>query len=121
MNRPGNVCTATAAAGYVAVGLVSLARPERVPAVFGGTAPTPAARTEIRAVYGGLPLALAAAAVADPVAGGRTAAAVSLGMALGRLAGMAAEPRSATGAVRLFLGVELGLAALLAAGARAGR
>ena len=61
-----NRLIAAGAAFYGGLGILALARPEQVPATFGGTAPTADARTEVRAVYGGLPLAIAATLVASP-------------------------------------------------------
>ena len=63
------------AVSYAVIGVVALARPQLVPALFGGSASTAAARTEVRAVYGGLPLALAAGSRAPLPSVRRTAAA----------------------------------------------
>jgi len=114
------------AVSYAVIGVVALARPQLVPALFGGSASTAAARTEVRAVYGGLPLALAAvlasaAPVGAPHRGGalRATAIASGGMAAGRLFGAALDrelPPWPTGA---FLALETALAASLAAAARA--
>ena len=101
---------------YAGIGAAAFAAPEQIPAVFGGSADGPDARTEIRAVYGGLPMAIAASALASP-AGARTGAALSLGMALGRAAGIKAEGE-ASPATWFFLGVETVLAVGLLAGAR---
>ncbi len=108
--------TAAGAASYTALGVAALARPERIPAVFGGTATTPDARTEVRAVYGGLPLALAATLAARP----RSAATVGVltaGMAAGRALSAAVEPGT-TRVTPAFVVVESVVAALLL---RAGR
>ena len=110
------------AAFYAALGAACLAQPERVPAAFGAAEPPPAYRNEIRAIYGGFPLALAAALIWSTGAseevreGVVLAAAISTaGMALGRLVSAALErPRS--GAPWLWLGVEVVLVALLVAG-----
>lgn len=80
MDKP----VACAAFGYAAVGVGAFLRPSMVPAIFGGAATTPDARTEIRAVYGGLPLAVATSLVADDRAV-RPMALLSLGMAAGLL------------------------------------
>ena len=61
-----NRLIAIGAASYAGLGLVSFLKPGTVPAVIGSTAPNADSRTEIRAVYGGLPLGLAASLVAAP-------------------------------------------------------
>ncbi|HSE07531.1 MAG TPA: DUF4345 family protein [Nocardioidaceae bacterium] len=102
---------------YSAIGAAGLLAPERIPAVFGGEAATPDARTEIRAVYGGLPLAIAGMVMARPRQSAVPAAALSAGMALGRIVGMRTEKQSSP-ATRFFLGVETALALALLAGSR---
>ena len=116
---------AAPAAVYAGIGVVGLARPATVPAMFGGTAGTPAARTEIRTVYGGLPLAFAGAlgAVATRRGAGRDGvvgalAAASAGMAAGRLAGALAEGELRPWPTGAFLVVEAALAGSLAAALR---
>ncbi|NAZ84410.1 DUF4345 domain-containing protein, partial [Kineococcus sp. R8] len=65
MNRPAaHPARWLPAAAYAALALVSLVRPALVPGVFGGAAPTAAARSEIRAVYAGTSVGLAASLVA---------------------------------------------------------
>jgi hypothetical protein len=106
---------------YAALGVVCFAQPERVPAGFGAASPPPAYRNEIRAIYGGFPIALAAVLVwatgasADVREGVLIAAAVSTaGMALARLASAAIErPRSSY--PWLWFCVEVVLVALLVA------
>lgn len=110
MDKP----VAAAALTYGSIGVVSLARPAMVPALFGGTAPGPDARTEVRAVYGGLPLAIAAALATDRSAA-RPIGLLSAGMAAGRLAGIAVEGRRPRAATVFFLGLEAALAGLLLA------
>ena len=87
--------TAAGAAFYAAIGVGALLRPRAVPALFGATAPTAAARTEVRAVYGGLPLALTALLLGEADRADRPAtravAVLSAGMALGRLGGVLVE------------------------------
>ena len=114
------------AAAYAAIGAAALARPHLVPALFGGSAPTAAARTEVRAVYGGLPLALAAVLASagpagTPHRGGtlRATAIASGGMAAGRLFGAALDRRLSPWPTGAFLALEVALAASLAAAARA--
>jgi hypothetical protein len=112
---------AAGAAFYLGVGAAALARPALVPAIFGGAAPTPAARTEVRAVYGGLPLAMAAIVVRErhrPARPMTTAVAVLSGaMAAGRLAGVVAE-RESDAVTRAFVVLEVATAVALAVGAR---
>lgn len=104
------------------IGLVALVRPEGVPALFGGSAPTAASRTEVRAVYGGIPLAFAAALAHDPEPGVvRTVALASAGMAAGRLAGAAVEGRLPAWPTGAFLALEAGLAVATGIRPRAGR
>ncbi len=115
----------SAALAYAVIGVVATVAPARVPAVFGGVAATPAARSEVRAVYAGIPFAFAAALLAAGRPGSeRDSGALGLvrdasaGMALARLAGAAAErslPAWPTGA---FAVLE---AALAVATHRAGR
>jgi hypothetical protein len=108
---------------YAGLGAVCLAQPRRVPAQFGADANPPAAyRNEIRAIYGGFPLALAAVlawaatgASADVREGVLVAAAVSTaGMALGRLVSAVIDPAESR-APWLWFGVEVVLVALLVA------
>ncbi|KQZ70734.1 hypothetical protein ASD66_14265 [Nocardioides sp. Root151] len=107
-----NRLLALGTASYAAIGVVALARPSMVPELFGGTAPTAESRNEIRAVYGGLTLAIAAVGLKSPAAIG----VLSAGMASGRAVSAVIEPETGP-LTRVFVGVELGLAAayLLAA------
>ena len=116
---------AAPAAVYAGIGVVGLARPAMVPAMFGGTAHTPAARTEVRTVYGGLSLAFAGAlgAVASRRGAGRDGvvgalAAASAGMAAGRLAGSLVEGELRPWPTGAFLVLEAALAGSLAAALR---
>lgn len=101
---------------YACVGVGALVRPAMVPRVFGGRAETPSSRTEIRAVYGGLPLAMAALVALEarqpdrPMT--RAVATLSLAMAAGRTAGVLAErridaPTAAFGALEVATGIAL--------------
>jgi len=115
------------AAFYTGVGLVAFVRPAFVPAIFGGRAPTASSRTEIRAVYGGLPLAMAGLVVAgsskaEDGADSRAAAVATLSaaMAAGRLIGSAIEGE-ADGVTRLFIALEAATAAALFVGVRSSR
>lgn len=105
-----------AATFYGGLGAVALLRPETIPATFGGTATTPDSRTEVRAVYGGLPLAVAAALVVRPETAG-TMGVLTAGMAAGRAASALAERRT-TAVTPVFVAVEAVVAAALFAGAR---
>lgn len=102
------------AAAYAGLGVAGLTVPERIPAYFGGSAPTPQARNEIRAVYGGMPLAIALLALG----GGRSTRAAALltaGMAAGRAYG-AGQEGDMDDTTKLWLGVEAGLTAALLLG-----
>jgi hypothetical protein len=114
---------APASAGlfYLALGVAALVRPATLLAGFGLPAQGLDARNEVRAVYGGFPIAVAAlvlwsltgASEADGIL--LALAVASLGMALGRLVSAVLD----RGIGRLpvfFVGVELALAAMLAAG-----
>ena len=116
---------AAGAAFYTAVGIAALVRPGSVPAAFGGTAPTASSRTEVRAVYGGLPLAMAGVVLAESKPRGamctrrgtETVAVLTAAMAVGRMIGAAVEGES-DGVTRLFVALEAATAAALAVGAR---
>ncbi|MEX5717714.1 DUF4345 family protein [Geodermatophilus maliterrae] len=116
----------SAAGAYAAIGLVAALAPTRVPAVFGGAARTPDARTEVRAVYAGIPLAFAASLAAASGSGPgddavlRTVGAASAGMAAARLAGCVAEHRLTAWPTGAFLTLETALAVALRAARRAG-
>jgi len=115
-----NRLIAIGAASYAGLGLVSFLKPGVVPAVIGSTAPNADARTEIRAVYGGLPLAFAASLVAAPSSGTAIGLATA-GMAAGRAASSVFEgapsPKMAG-----FIALETAIAGVLLLGARrAGR
>ncbi|HYI99143.1 MAG TPA: DUF4345 family protein [Thermoleophilaceae bacterium] len=111
------------AAGFAAMGLLALARPRAVLAQFGVAVDTVEGRNEVRAVYGGFGLAVAAllvvAALGDPsTAEGILVATafVLLGMAAGRLLGLVRERPAGLHPVWTYLAIELvSAAALLAA------
>lgn len=111
-----NPLIALGAASYAGLGVVSFLKPGVVPAVIGGTAPTADSRTEIRAVYGGLPLAFAASLVATPSSGTAIGLATA-GMAAGRAASSVFEgapsPKMAA-----FVAMEALIAGALLLGAR---
>ena len=115
MNRP----IAAAAAAYAGLGLVGLIRPAFIPSVFGGTATTPDSRTELRAVYGALPLAFSGLLATSPAAAPAVAAATAA-MAAGRAGGWLLEGRRANTANTLCLGAEVAVAAAITVGSRSG-
>lgn len=87
---------AVAVAGlFAGMGLVALALPERVVGIFGVTAATTDARNEIRGVYGGFGIAIAAVILLAPteLKGGvlLTVAVALAGMACGRVLGFILE------------------------------
>ena len=114
---------APASAGlfYLALGVAALVRPATLLAGFGLPAQGLDARNEVRAVYGGFPIAVAAlvlwsltgASEADGIL--LALAVASLGMALGRLVSAVLD-RGIGRLPLFFVGVELALAAMLAAG-----
>jgi len=111
-----NRLIAIGAASYAGLGLVSFLKPGSVPAVIGSTAPNADSRTEIRAVYGGLPLGFAASLVAAPSSATAIGVATA-GMAAGRAASAVFEgppsPKMAG-----FIVLEAVLAGALLLGAR---
>lgn len=111
-----NSLIATGAAAYAGLGVVSFLKPGVVPSVIGSTAPNADSRTEIRAVYGGLPLAFAASLVATPSSGTAIGVATA-GMAAGRAASAVFEGRPSA-KMAGFIALELALAGVLVAGAR---
>lgn len=114
---------ATAIAGmfYLSLGVAALARPATLLAGFGLAAQVVDARNEVRAVYGGFPLAVAGL-VAWSLSGAADAkgilialAVASLGMAAGRLVSAAID-RQLGLLPTVFFVIELALALMLAAG-----
>jgi hypothetical protein len=109
-----NLVVVIVAALFAVMGVAALAVPRLVWEPFGVVPSTPASRNEVRAVYGGFGVAIAAlllvaefqgAAFRDGVV---LAAAVSLfGMGGGRLVSAVIEPKSIVGYPAFFLGVEL--------------
>jgi hypothetical protein len=112
------------AAGFAAMGLYALAAPARVLALFGVSVETVDGRSEVRAVYGGFGLAVAALlGVAAAGEGGvREGILVTVGFALagmaaGRLVSALADRHASAYPVATFLAIELAAAALLLAAA----
>lgn len=111
-----------AALFFAGMGLVALARPAAIWKPFGVTPSTPAARNEVRAVYGGFGVAMAALLLAALGADGDVRDAILLavatalgGMALGRAIGFAVERPGSWFPAPFFLVVESVAAALLLA------
>lgn len=105
---------------FAGMGLAALVSPASIWAPFGVEPSTPAARSEVRAVYGGFGLAIAALLIAADRAGDdfREGALVTVavalgGMALGRLVSLAVEPAGIRGYPGLFLLIELALGGAL--------
>ena len=112
-----NRLIALGAAAYAGLGVVSFARPAMVPGLFGGSAPTADSRTEIRAVYGGLPLAMAGTLLVMPSSALPLGIATA-GMAIGRAASDLVEEEPQSPTIKAFIGIEAALAAALLLGAR---
>lgn len=115
--RDMNTLLKASAVSYLVIGVAGLLKPERIPALFGGVANSPDARTEVRAVYAGIPLAIAGLVMTRPAQSALPGAALSAGMAMGRLTGMSLEKQSSP-ATRFFLGVEATLALAMLVGSR---
>jgi hypothetical protein len=118
-----NLAVAVVALFFAGMGVAAVVRPAVIWAPFGVAPTTPAARSEVRAVYGGFGLALAALLVladdqaADFRDGVLVAVAVALfGMAAGRVLSALVEPRALLGFPGFFLLVEVGLGGLLLLG-----
>jgi hypothetical protein len=110
---------------FAGMGAAALVRPAVVWAPFGVEPTTPAARNEVRAVYGGFGIAVAILlVVADNASAGfrdgvLVATAVALaGMAGGRIIGFVVEPRGVGRFTVLFGVVEVVLALALVEAAR---
>jgi hypothetical protein len=105
------------AVGFAGMGVAALVLPERIPAMFGGTARTVDSRNEVRAVYGGFGIAVAGVLIAAPEdmrAGVLLAVAVALfGMAGGRVVGFALERPSTFYPTVAFAVIESVLGAVL--------
>jgi len=122
MSMPlSTMATAIAGMFYLSLGVAALARPATLLAGFGLAAQVVDARNEVRAVYGGFPLAVAGL-VAWSLSGAADAkgilialAVASLGMAAGRLVSAAID-RQLGLLPTVFFVIELALALMLAAG-----
>lgn len=113
-----NAAALVVAVFFAGMGIAALASPAFIWAPFGVAPTTPDARNEVRGVYGGFGIAIAALLVltddsADLRDGVLLAVGVSLlGMAGGRLVSGLLEPRPLLRWPGFFLLVETGLAAL---------
>lgn len=116
--------TLVIAAGFAAMGVLALVRPADVLSQFGVAVETPEGGNEVRAVYGGFGLAVAAllafAAIGDPstAPGILVAVGVALaGMAAGRLVAAILDWPSGLYPVWVYFAIEVAgaLALLLAA------
>ena len=108
------------ALGFAAMGLLALARPADVLAQFGVDVATADGRNEVRAVYGGFGLAIAAvlavAAIGDPSTADGIVVAVACalaGMAAGRLLSALRERPTGLHPVWTYFAIEIASAAML--------
>ena len=115
-----SVAVAIVAIFFAGMGVAALVKPAFIWAPFGVAPTTPESRNEVRAVYGGFGLAVAALLIAADSAsaafrdGVLVSVAVALGgMAAGRVLSALVEPRALFGWPGFFLLVEVGLAGLL--------
>lgn len=116
-----NVVVAVIAIAMAIMGVAALARPAVIWAPFGVAPTTPASRSEVRAVYGGFGLAIAALlvfALEDASAGVRAGILLALamsffGMAAGRVVSALVEPRTLLAWPGFFLLLEVAGGALL--------
>lgn len=109
---------------FVGMGILALASPERITVTFGTPTLTPAGRNEVRAVYGGFGLAMAAmifAAAREPVLARGihlTVAAALGGMAAGRVVSATVERPRSFYPSWLYCALEAAMALILFAAAR---
>ncbi len=115
------ILTKLVAVFFAGMGLLALALPEQISGTFGASSLTPEGRNEVRAVYGGFGLAIAAILAAAPStpALGRgiyfTVAIALLGMAGGRgIAAMLERPQGFY-PCWFYFGVEIAMAGILLA------
>ncbi len=114
---------ALAALGMAGMGLYALATPAAIPAIFGGSAPTADSRNEVRAVYGGFGVAVAAllawVVLSDPAEGDGVVTAIAIaigGMGAGRLISAAIDrPSGSFYPVWFYCALELVSCGLLVA------
>jgi hypothetical protein len=118
-----SILVAAVAVFFAGMGIVALVRPALIWAPFGVAPTTPESRNEVRAVYGGFGLAVAALLFAADTGSAdfRDGVLVSIAVALGGMAGgrvlsALTEPKAMIGWPGFFFLVEAGLAALLLLG-----
>lgn len=104
--------TLFAAASYAGLGAVAFAQPAFIPKTMGGSADNFTARTEVRAVYGGMPLAAAALLVSSP-SSRLGIGVISASFAAGRVVSSLIERRLPDPTNAVLVAAESGIAALL--------
>jgi len=115
------VLTKLVAVFFAGMGLLALALPEQISGTFGTASLTPEGRNEVRAVYGGFGLAIAAilAAAGSLPALGRgiyfTVAIACFGMAAGRGIAAAIERPQGFYPCWFYCGLEIAMGAILLA------
>jgi len=107
--------TLIAAASYAGLGVAAFADPRLIPRTMGGSADNFTARSEVRAVYGGMPLAAAALLAASP-SSRRGIGVITAGFAAGRLASSLIERRLPDRTNAVLAVAESALAALILRG-----
>jgi hypothetical protein len=117
-----NPWVAVVAVFFAGMGLLALVRPPLMWVFFDVVPSTPGSRSEVRAVYGGFGVAIAALLfVADGWSGGMrdgvllTVAVALFGMSAGRAASGLIEPKALIGYPGFFMVMEAALAGLLLA------
>ncbi len=105
---------------FLGMGLVALARPDRVGDRFGTTGGTGDGRNEVRSVYGGFGVAVAGLLAWAILTEGRgelwipsVIAVATFGMAIGRLVSLALDRNRGSGVVWQFVVLELAIAVSL--------
>lgn len=125
MELLAGVAVGAVAVFFAGMGLFALLAPQALVAPFGIALQAGEARTEIRAVYGGFGIAVAAllaVAASDPSAYGEvlvTVAVAVLGMALGRVAGRVRDRPASFYPIWLYFWVEVLAGAVLLGAAAA--
>ncbi len=104
--------TLIAAASYAGLGLAAFADPRLIPRTMGGSAENFTARSEVRAVYGGMPLAAAALLVSSP-SSRHGIGVITASFASGRVVSSLMEKRLPDPTNAVLMVAETALAALL--------
>jgi uncharacterized protein DUF4345 len=112
------------AALFLGMGAYALATPAAIPAIFGVEVRSADGRSEVRAVYGGFGLAVAALLIVAAAGAGTAREGILVavgfavaGMAAGRVVSRAVEPSSGFYPIGFFFLAEVVMAALLLAAA----